>query len=623
LPRDASASGTPAGVSRGKEARVPADRRDPAASQGARRSACCRVPAPAPRMSWTLRRDPNDRPYLAVDTRGPASINDPWTNKGTAFTDAERDDLGLHGLLPPAISTLQQQLARTYENFTAAPTAIAKYVNLVALQDRNEVLFYRLLHEHIDEMMPIVYTPTVGEACERFSHLYRRPRGLYVAYDQRGRIADVLRDSGIREPSVIVVTDGERILGLGDQGAGGMGIPIGKLCLYTLCAGIPPETTLPVMLDVGTENEERLADPLYLGLRRRRVRGAEYQDFVDEFVEAVRVVFPGAVLQWEDFLKENALIQLERFRDRLPSFNDDIQGTAAVTVAAILGGLRITGGRLREQRMLLAGAGASAQGIAQLFAHALIEDGATREAARAAVTMTDRGGLVVRGRAGLEGFKAEFARPAEELAAWDVRDRSRPTLAEIVANVRPTILVGTSATPGLFDETVVRALASRVERPVILPLSNPTSKAECTPADALRWSGGRAILATGSPFAPVELDGRVHRIGQCNNTYVFPGLGLGAWIGRVRRIDDAMFLDAARAVANAVTAEDLAAGAVFPPLARIREVSHAIACAVIRRAAREGRSSIEAASLDDLEARVSAAMWFPDYLPIRYEPRSG
>lgn len=570
-------------------------------------------------MNWTLRVDPRDRRrYLAVRRRGQLLIQDPRTNKGTAFTEAERDELRLHGVLPPAISTLDQQLRRTYENFLAAPTPIAKYVDLVALQDRNEVLFYRLLQEHIEEMMPIVYTPTVGEACERFSHLYRRPRGLYVGYDRRGRVADVLRNAEIDRPSVIVVTDGERILGLGDQGAGGMGIPIGKLCLYTLCAGIPPETTLPVMLDVGTENEERLADPLYLGLRRRRVRGAEYQGFVDEFVEAVRTVFPGTLLQWEDFLKENALIQLERFRDRLPSFNDDIQGTASVTVAAILGSLRVTGGRLRDQRLLLAGAGASAQGIAQLFVAALVEDGATRERARAAVTMTDRGGLVVRGRAGLEGFKAEFARPAEELAGWDVRDRARPSLAEIVDHVRPTILVGTSATAGLFDESVVRTLARHVRRPVILPLSNPTSKAECTPADALRWSEGRAILATGSPFEPVVLDGRVHRIGQCNNTYVFPGIGLGAWVGRAARISDAMFLDAARAVAEAVTAEDLASGSVFPPLARIHEVSHAIACAVVRRGAREGQ--IPEADLAGLEERVRAAMWLPEYLPIRFEP---
>jgi malate dehydrogenase (oxaloacetate-decarboxylating) len=570
-------------------------------------------------MDWTEESEPVDESrHLVVRARGRALLNDPRTNKGTAFTLAERDELGLHGLLPPAVSTLEQQLARSYENFRSAPTPIAKYVNLVALQDRNEVLFYRLLLEHIEEMMPIVYTPTVGEACQRFSHIYRRPRGVYVGYDRRGGIDELLRNSGVEAPAVIVVTDGERILGLGDQGVGGMGIPIGKLCLYTLCAGIPPEATLPVLLDVGTQNDELLADPLYLGLRRQRARGAEYQAFVDEFVAAVQRVFPGALLQWEDFLKENALAQLVRFRERLPSFNDDIQGTAAVTLAGILASLRVTGARLREQRLLLAGAGASAQGIAQLFTLALVEDGASSQEAHGAVAMTDRGGLVVRGRRGLEEFKAEFARAPEELAGWRVRDRERMTLAELVDNLRPTILVGTSATPGLFDQDVVRSMARHNARPVVLPLSNPTSKAECTPADALRWSAGRAIVATGSPFPPVEHGGRVHRIGQCNNTYVFPGLGLGAWVGRVRRLSDAMLLDAAREVARAVTVEDLEAGALFPALERIREVSHAIACAVVRRAVHEGQGA--PALEENLHERVRAAMWFPQYLRLRHEP---
>ena len=565
----------------------------------------------------TPRTGADGRRYLAVRATGHALIDDPLTNKGTAFPSDERDALGLHGLLPPVVSTLEQQLARTYENFLAAPTPIAKYVNLVGLQDRNEVLFYRLLSEHVEEMMPIVYTPTVGEACERFSHLYRRPRGLYVGYDMRGRVAEVLGNAGVRDPSIVVVTDGERILGLGDQGAGGMGIPIGKLCLYTLCAGIPPSTTLPVMLDVGTENAERLADPLYLGLRRRRVRGDEYQAFVDEFVGAVRTRFPRAVLQWEDFLKENAITQLERFRERLCSFNDDIQGTAAVAVAGMLAALRITGGRPREQRLVLAGAGASAHGIAELFVAALVEDGLTERDAKARVWTTDRSGLVVRGRPGLEGFKQLYARDPEELASWSVRDRGRVTLEEVVRNARATLLVGTSTTPGLFDERVVRAIGEASARPAIFPLSNPTSKAECTPADALRWTAGRAIVATGSPFAPVELDGGRFRIGQCNNTFVFPGVGLGAWLARARRISDAMFLDAARALADAVSEQDLAEGSVFPSVQRIRPVSHAVACRVIRRAVREGQA--DKSVLDDLEERVRAAMWVPEYLPLRYE----
>jgi len=558
---------------------------------------------------------------LRVKQRGRALLLDPATNKGTAFPLEEREALGLLGLLPPALCTIEQQLERVYENFRAAPDPIAKHVFLAALHDRNEVLFFRLLHEHVDEMMPIVYTPVVGEACQRFSHLYRRARGLYVTLRHRGRVAQVLANWHGGAPSVIVVTDGERILGLGDQGAGGMGIPIGKLCLYTLCAGVPPETTLPILLDVGTDNEERLADPLYLGVRRRRVRGEEYQTLVDEFVAAVREVHPGAVLQWEDFLKENALLQLERFRDELPTFNDDVQGTAAVTLAGLLAGLRLAGGALGDQRVLLAGAGASAQGIARLLAAALVDEGIPEREARRRIWMLDRKGLVVEGRPGMEPFKRSFARPSEEVAGWRVRDRGAITLLEAVEAVRPTVLIGTSATPGLFSEAVLRALAERVERPVVLPLSNPTSKAECTPSDALRWTDGRAIVATGSPFEPVslgELGGRRVRISQCNNSYVFPGVGLGAWVGRVRRLTDGMFLAAARELAAQASPDDLEEGALFPRLARIREVSHAVACAVVRRAVEEGHAAPDVGK--DLEQRVRDAMWFPVYRPYVYAP---
>jgi len=557
-------------------------------------------------------------PPVRVRTRGRALLLDPLTNKGTAFPLAERDALGLVGLLPPALCTIEQQLERVYENFRAAGDGVGKYVYLAALHDRNEVLFFRLLHEHIDEMMPIVYTPVVGEACQRFSHLYRRARGLYVTLRHRGRIRQVLANWHGERPSVIVVTDGERILGLGDQGAGGMGIPIGKLCLYTLCAGLPPQTTLPIMLDVGTDNEERLADPLYLGLREHRVRGAAYQALVDELVEAVDEVHPGAVLQWEDFLKENALAQLERFRDRLPTFNDDVQGTAAVTLAAVLAGLRATGGELGEQRLLLAGAGASAQGIARLVVAALVDGGLAEADARRRIWMVDRTGLVVAGRPGLEPFKRSFARAPDEVAAWGADDPGAIPLLEAARRVRPTVLIGTSATPGLFSEALVRSVAAQVERPLVLPLSNPTSRAECTPADALRWSDGRALVATGSPFEPVDVAGRTVRVGQCNNSYVFPGVGLGAWVGRARRVTDGMFLDAARALAGLVSPTDLAEGALFPPLARVREISHAVACAVIRRAVAEGHA--EAGVLDDLEQRVTAAMWFPEYRSLVYAP---
>jgi malate dehydrogenase (oxaloacetate-decarboxylating) len=561
---------------------------------------------------------PVQRSFVTVSTRGRDLLLDPLTNKGTAFPVEEREALGLLGLLPPALCTLEQQLERAYENFQNKSSPLERYVYLASLQDRNEVLFFRLLHDHIEEMMPIVYTPTVGEACQRFSHIYRRARGLYVAWRHRGRIAQVLANYHQHDPSVVVVTDGERILGLGDQGAGGMGIPIGKLCLYTLCAGIPPDTTLPIMLDVGTDNEERLNDPLYLGTRQRRVRGEAYQEFVDEFVEAVREVFPHTILQWEDFLKENAMLQLARSRDRMTTFNDDIQGTAAVTMAGLLAGLRVTGGALREQRMLIAGAGASAQGIAELFVAALLDEGVDEREARSRVWMVDRHGLVVRDRPGLEGFKLVFARDPAEVSGWNGRVDGQIDLETAAARVRPTILVGTSATPGLFTEAIVRAVAAGCPRPLIFPLSNPTSKCECTPADALRWSEGRALVATGSPFEPVTLDGRTHRTGQCNNSFIFPGVGLGVWVGRARRVTDGMFLEAARALAHAIEPSDLESGSLYPRLERIRELSHAVACAVVRRAVAEGHADPHMA--DGLQERVRRAMWYPAYRPFVYRP---
>lgn len=569
-------------------------------------------------MRFTVQSDPKTREIsLRVREKGRALLLDPLTNKGTAFTDQERDELDLHGLLPAAVCSIEQQLDRAYENFKAKTSDLERYIFLNALQDRNEILFFRLLLEHIDEMVPVVYTPTVGLACQKYSHIYRRARGVYVSFEQRGRVEQVLRNAPVQHPAVLVVTDGERILGLGDQGAGGMGIPVGKLCLYTLCAGIPPWAALPVLLDVGTENTGLLSDPAYLGLRRRRVRGGEYQAFVDEFVEAVMRVFPGVVLHWEDFLKGNAIHQLERFRNRLCSFNDDIQGTAGVAMAGILSGLRITNQPLRDQRLLLAGAGAAAHGIADLFVAALCSEGLSPTEARARVWMMDSHGLVTRGRPGLEGFKGVYARDPGELAAYDCADREHATLPELVVNVRPTVLIGTSATPHTFDERTIRAMARVNSRPLIFPLSNPTLSSECTAEEAIRWSDGRAIVATGSPFAPVEHGGRVHRVRQGNNVYIFPGVGLGASVGNVQRISDAMFLQAARTLAGRVTAQDMAEGAVYPELGRIRECSIAVACAVIQQAAVEGQ--LGDSGLEDIDRSVSEAMWFPDYLPIRLE----
>lgn len=569
-------------------------------------------------MSFSIKVDPaTGQQYMAVSQGGRALLLNPFTNKGTAFTQRERDELDLCGLVPPAVCTIRQQMDRTYENFKAKTSNLEKFIYLTSLQDRNETLFYRLALEHIDEMMPVVYTPVVGEACQKYHHIYRRGRGLYIAYEDRHRIEAILSNAGIPHPSVIVVTDGERILGLGDQGAGGMGIPIGKLCLYTLCAGVSPYSTLPITLDVGTNNQERLSDPLYLGMRHERVRGEAYQEFIDAFVAAVKRVFPRTVLQWEDFLKENALFQLARFRDQLCTFNDDIQGTAGVVLAGVYGALRITGQRMRDQRVVFAGAGASAQGISELLVAAFMEDGLTLEEANRRIWTTDSRGLVTRDRPNLEKYKATYARPAEEVAGYACKDRSRITLLETVENAKPTMLIGVSATPGVFDEPVIRAMARINARPIVLPLSNPTSKAEVIPEDALRWSEGRAIVATGSPFEPVTVDGKPHRIGQCNNSFVFPGVGLGLTISGARHVSNGMFLEAAKALAALVKPEDLAECAVYPELSRIRECSFAVACATIRRAVAEGHA--DQGVLEHLEKTVDRAMWYPEYLPIRFE----
>ncbi|MBN2318385.1 MAG: NAD-dependent malic enzyme [Acidobacteria bacterium] len=555
--------------------------------------------------------------YMAVSTKGRALLFNYETNKGTAFSNREREELDLEGLLPPQISNMKQQLDRTYENFSSKTTNLEKFIYLTALQDRNETLYYRLLLEHIEEMMPVVYTPVVGEACQKFSHIYRRGRGVYISYHDRGNIARILRNVGIENPSIIVVTDGERILGLGDQGAGGMGIPIGKLCLYTLCAGVSPYSTIPITLDVGTDNEERLEDPLYIGLRQKRIRGEAYQEFIDEFVGAVKEVFPYVCLQWEDFLKGNAIHQLNRFRDEICSFNDDIQGTAGVVLAGLYSALRITGKPMAEQRIVFAGAGASAQGISDLLVAALQEDGLSEQEAIERIWTVDSQGLCAKDREGLADFKLKFARATSEINGYACRDKSRISLEETLDNVKPTILIGTSGHAGTFTEAVVRKMAEFNERPIIFPLSNPTSKTEVIPSDALSWSGGRAIVATGSPFDPVEMNGKRFRIGQANNALIFPGVGLGVAVSRARRVTDGMFLDSAKAMAAMVTQKDLDESAVYPNLTYIRECSHSVACETIRRAVKEGHA--EEAILEGLEETVRRAMWIPEYLPIRYE----
>jgi malic enzyme len=570
-------------------------------------------------MKMGIKIDPaTGQKYMAVSVKGHALLLNPLTNKGTAFTNRERDELNLHGLLPPDVSTVHQQLDRTYEAFRSKTSPIERYIYLSSLQDRNETLFYRLVFEHIDEMMPVVYTPVVGEACQKFSHIYRRGRGLYISFEHREHIEKILRNAEITNPSIIVVTDGERILGLGDQGAGGMGIPVGKLCLYTLCAGISPYSTLPIMLDVGTDNEERLRDPLYLGLKHKRVRGDDYQVFIDHFVASVQKVFPHTLLQWEDFLKANAIFQLKRFRNQLCSFNDDIQGTAGVIVAGLFSALRITKQRMRDQRIVFAGAGASAQGISDLIVSAMAEEGLCQCEAVKQIWTVDSQGLVTRARPKLEDFKATYARETVECESYECKDRARISLLETVANVKPTVILGTSGTAGMFTREVIELMAKINERPIIFPLSNPTSKSECTAAEAVEWSDGRAIVATGSPFPPVTYKGKKHRIGQGNNAFIFPGVGLGISAGGVSRVSDKMFLEAARALASKVTEEDLNQSAVYPELSRIRECSLAVACATVKQAVKEGFA--DADILEDLEETLRQAMWEPKYLPFRYEP---
>jgi malic enzyme len=569
-------------------------------------------------MKISLKIDPaTGQKYMAVSEKGRGLLLNPLTHKGTAFTLRERDELDLHGLLPPAICTIKQQLERTYENYLAKTTNLERFIYLTSLQDRNETLFYRLVLDHIDEMMPVVYTPVVGEACQKYSHIYRKARGLYINYDQRDSIEKILINSEITHPSIIVVTDGERILGLGDQGAGGMGIPIGKLCLYTLCAGISPHSTLPITLDVGTDNEERLKDPLYLGLRQKRVRGDAYQAFVDAFVAAVQKVFPQTLLQWEDFLKGNAIHQLKRFRDKLCSFNDDIQGTAGVIVAGLFSALRITQKRMRDQRVVFAGAGASAQGISDLIVSAMMSDGLSHDEAIKAIWTVDSQGLVTKARPKLEDFKATYARDVDEVATYRCQDRSKISLLETIENVKPTILLGTSGTPGTFTKEVVGQMAKINDRPIIFPLSNPTSKSECTASDAIQWSEGRAIVASGSPFPPVTYNGKRYRIGQGNNAFVFPGVGLGISAAGVRRVTESMFLEAARALAAQVTQQDLDETAVYPQLSKIRECSLSVACATVRQAVKEGYADEEI--LEGLEESLRRAMWEPKYVPMRYE----
>jgi malic enzyme len=552
---------------------------------------------------------------VAVRYRGARLLNHPLHNKSTAFTREEREALGLDGLLPDVVTSMEQQMRRVYWNISRKTDDLEKYIGLAALQDRNEHLFHRLLSDNLAELLPIVYTPTVGRACQEYSHIFRRPRGLWITPRHRGRIDQVLGNAPTRRVRLIVATDGERILGVGDQGAGGMGVPIGKLALYTAGAGIDPGQTLPVCLDVGTDNAALLEDELYIGYPHPRLRGPEYDDLVEEFVRAVQGRFPGALLQWEDLKQANAFRVLERFRHELPSFNDDVQGTGAMVVAGVLAACRITGRPLPGQRALVLGAGAAGVGVALMLRAAFARAGVREPDLTRSVAVLDLPGLIIDEGESTPSFRRGIGWPAELAREAGLGPGHAMDLVSAVRALRPTILVGATGAPGTFSEPAVREMAAHVARPVILPLSNPTSHSEARPADLLSWSGGRALVATGSPFAPVRVEGRAVRIAQANNAFVFPGVGLGALVAAAREVTDGMLLAAAERLAEETAARAQGEEALFPAMSALRAVSARVAEAVVR----EARTAGIGLDLPDegIPAAVAGQMWEPVYPPLQ------
>jgi malate dehydrogenase (oxaloacetate-decarboxylating)(NADP+) len=534
-------------------------------------------------------------------SKGMHYLHESALNKGTAFTEAERDALGLRGLLPPGVQTLEEQVMRVMGNFNRKTSDLEKYIFLEALQDRNQTLFYRVLIDHLEEMMPIIYTPTVGLACQEYTHIFRRPRGVFIAAKNKGRFSEILRNWPDRDVRIIVVTDGERILGLGDLGVAGMGIPVGKLSLYTACAGIHPAGCLPVTLDVGTNNVDLLHDPLYFGMRHPRIRGDEYDELIEEFILAVQENFPDALVQFEDFGNTNAFRLLNRYRDRICTFNDDIQGTASVALAGLYSALRITGKKLVDQKILFQGAGEAGTGIADLIVTAMTNEGLSLEEARQCCWFVDSKGLVVKSRGKLAQHKRPYAHDHEY----------HPYLLDAVKALKPTAIIGVSGQPGAFIGPVLSAMAELNERPIVFALSNPTSKAECTAKEAYVWTKGRAIFASGSPFDPVTLEGKTFEPGQGNNAYIFPGVGLGVITCKASRVTNEMFLAAAKTLAAEVSNADIHRGSIYPSLKQIREVSAKIAVAVVEIAFKQGLAAIPRP--DNLSEFIKEKMYAPVY----------
>lgn len=566
-------------------------------------------------MNYEFAVDDNGNPYIKVKISGYSLISSPLLNKGMAFSKHEREEFDLLGLLPPGETTLATQRKRSYEACKSKTSDLEKYIYLRDLQDSNETLYYSLLCEHIPEFMPIVYTPTVGLGCQRFSHIYRRPRGLFISYPDIDRIDTILASPRLKNVKIIVVSDGERILGLGDQGAGGMGISIGKLALYTVCAGIYPADTLPILLDTGTNNPDLLSDPLYIGWHHERIRGKEYDDFIEAFVKAVKKRFPHVLLHWEDFAQQNANPILERYRDKLCTFNDDIQGTAAVAVGTLLSAIQVTGTPLSDQRIAVFGGGSAGCGISSLILKAMIAEGLSEKEARSRFFIIDRQGLLLDTMNDLLPFQKPFAQDKNKVASWNSENPYEISLSDVVKNVRPTLLIGVSGQAGAFTEEIVREMAAHVERPVIFPLSNPTERSEATPADLMKWTKEKAIIGTGSPFNDITKHGKPFRVDQTNNCYIFPGLGLGLIAVNAKLITETMFMTAAKALAECSPAKIDPEANLLPPLNEIREVSFKVALAVAKEAIASGLSDVD--SKEDLESRIRGLMWKPEYLPYK------
>lgn len=541
-------------------------------------------------------------------------LRDPILNKGTAFSLQERDEFALHGLIPTTVETLEQQVVRCLDAYSAKEDPLEKHIYLRALQDRNEVLFYRFIIDNLVDILPIIYTPVVGQACELFSHIYRQPRGVFLSYPERDKLDSIVQNiASTRSVKVIVVTDGERILGLGDQGAGGLGIPIGKLSLYTSCGGIHPSNTLPIILDVGTNNKERLEDPEYIGWRHTRISGKDYDDFVDQFVQSIKRHMPHVLLQFEDFAQQHAYPLLERYKDQLCTFNDDIQGTASVAVAAILAATRVTNIPLKEHRVALLGAGSAGCGISEQLVHAMMNQGLTEQEARSRFYLVDRYGLLHDEMKDLLPFQKGFVKPSASLQNWKLEKKGEITLTDVINNAQPTILLGVSGQPNQFNEGMIKTMLSYCEQPIIFPLSNPTSRAEAIPHDLLNWTAGKALIATGSPFEPVAMNGRKIEIAQCNNSYIFPGVGLGVVAGQAKRVTNLMMMAAAVALSELAPAVKTGEGRLLPELTSIREVSQHIAKAVILQGIKEGH--IEPMSDNQIGDSIKRTMWTPQYEP--------